>query len=531
MKYNHLHWVGKYKSATIPLLLTFPPGAAMTGLDLTEVGLVNDEFYSGDNFRLIKSAIENIEKTIKVNKASQESVEQDIAGLIQHHESLLQQGQKLADDLDRLRRALAPFKRLSAELQRYIFILASNRSVGLPYRKQEIPRQMIISHVSSSWRHVALNTSELWSNVYIRQPEKRLHTRLYRRWLARGCSASISLKINLEDCEQHDLRRVFRTLVSPFEPRKLKLDLSSEQLTFLAGLPTDLHDMPYLQELKLNISSEYWITVQNVPSFISKTRSIRLLLISNAFPDMERSCLPWNQLRCLDSTDTPPVSVPTCLKILREMPLLEKCGLHIYCFAADHDPSGDKITMRHLRYLDFKFDLPADGCSIDSILRRLILPNLAGLNINGHGLWTTETYSIIVQQFNLHRLIHLQTSGHIPLSRVLMDAPMLQTLCISSDIMIDDRAIIGLSTAQLGKHLQDLYIYCDPDDVDEVLRMLEARVRISRKSVESSRNWEDVVTFLRNVGITPVQKRGHQGDHASRIAALREAGVNVELHL
>ncbi|KAK2459968.1 hypothetical protein APHAL10511_007974 [Amanita phalloides] len=502
----------------------------MSSLDLTKVGLVNGEYYYGDGPKRIRDTAANIEEAIGLNKSAQENIEKNIAQLTQQREKLAQRTMRLTGNLDRIRRAIAPLKNLSEELLQLIFIFCSASTVSLPYGRKMVPSQIILSHVCSTWRRITCSTPAMWNSVYIKRPEDPRYANLYRRWLTRGCDSPVRLAVNLEGCKQRELWGIFWTLIIPFEPRKLKLILSSEQLASLyRHLSVDLHEIPCLDELELHVSSKTWITIQHVPSFVNKTRSI--YLVTNPFPDMERSRLPWSQLRHLHCTDATPMSASTCFTILREMPLLEKCGLHVFCsFTGDSPADANKISMSHLQKFDLKIARTNDARPIDGVIRHLILPNLTWLYLNGRISWTADTYSILVRQFNFCRLTHVAFGGHFPLSRVLADAPMLQGLGVWSPSVIDDHAFVGLFTADVGKHLRTFFAHCKAKDVDKVLRIAEVRQKSARKSVESNCNWKEVVTSFKIVDITIVREMRNQWDYAPRVVALKEAGVNIKLH-
>ncbi len=61
----------------------------------------------------------------------------------------------------------SPLTNLPNELLSRIFVLCSDSSLNLFYRRFDVPHQRTISQVCSRWRQVALSTRVLWSNVQV----------------------------------------------------------------------------------------------------------------------------------------------------------------------------------------------------------------------------------------------------------------------------------------------------------------------------------------------------------------------------
>jgi hypothetical protein len=77
----------------------------------------------------------------------------------------------LEEDLVRLGVALAPHNHslLPNEVLSHIFILLALGlwNCDVPYSKNNVPPQLVVSHVCSHWRRVALRTPELWSDTHL----------------------------------------------------------------------------------------------------------------------------------------------------------------------------------------------------------------------------------------------------------------------------------------------------------------------------------------------------------------------------
>ncbi|PFH52175.1 hypothetical protein AMATHDRAFT_121161, partial [Amanita thiersii Skay4041] len=60
---------------------------------------------------------------------------------------------------------LAPYKELPREIIQYIFILSTNTLVHIPPKPNDVP--VVLSHVCTAWRRLALATPELWNHIRI----------------------------------------------------------------------------------------------------------------------------------------------------------------------------------------------------------------------------------------------------------------------------------------------------------------------------------------------------------------------------
>ena len=130
-------------------------------INLSEVGKTNETYSDGDS-KIIQRALFSVEKRLCD---------------LQNHATENTRGQiwALINEIHRYKVALAPHKKLSEDLLRYIFILcAGNAPVRFPAqretnKKDSHPRlppiRLILSQVCSSWRQIALYSAELWNNV------------------------------------------------------------------------------------------------------------------------------------------------------------------------------------------------------------------------------------------------------------------------------------------------------------------------------------------------------------------------------
>ena len=77
---------------------------------------------------------------------------------------------------------------LPTEILDHIFRLCARISgtVPLPLRKRHIPIQIVISHVCSKWRQIALDSPELWADVSIEDKDLFKDDHVCQAWLSRA---------------------------------------------------------------------------------------------------------------------------------------------------------------------------------------------------------------------------------------------------------------------------------------------------------------------------------------------------------
>ncbi|KAF8625488.1 hypothetical protein AX15_005347, partial [Amanita polypyramis BW_CC] len=85
----------------------------------------------------------------------------------------------------------------------------------------------------------------------------------------------------------------------------------------------------------------------------------------------------------------------------------------------------------------------------------------------------------------------------IPLSIILKDVPKLRFSC---HVIVDDEAITGISTGQLGRCLTKLRIGAH-GNAEEILNMLEVRHRKAARIIRNSRSSEEDVNIMRVVEV------------------------------
>ena len=210
----------------------------------------------------------------------------------------------------------------------------------------------------------------------------------------------------------------------------------------------------------------------------------------------------------------------TAAELLRLTTVLEELFLCIR--RGDDESDVGSLSMPHLQDLA----VCVDTC-VDAILEPFDCPNLTHLQISSSIGWTADTYDIIKRQYNLHGLevVIFSDGCSLPLSTILKDALELRKLEVPENASLDDEAITGIATGELGRHLKALGI-CGRRDIDKILGMVEQRQRTVAKIVQKGHSsWKDQISLL-----TKVELDGAEDweKYAKRINVLMKAGINVE---
>jgi hypothetical protein len=357
---------------------------------------------------------------------------------------------QLAEDLVRLRVPLAPHNDsiLPNEILGHIFILLAFQygTVKFPIPKNDAPPQLIISHVCSHWRRVALCTSELWSDTHVIYPTNNPHLiGPHSQWLSRAGTLPATLSLRFLDGDK--LVSTLHSILLRIQVKRLSLRLSYEAFMALATLPEAT--VSGLSEFELDISflDDNMNVIMNDPHpLVTRLQSVTFRF-GVAQP---KACiyslppnLPWSQLRSL-TFDTYMVDLDLIFGILRQTPVLEALNL-----AMANSDESEQLTMSSLRHLT----LEVLSNHTERILRSFVCPSLTKFSLSAHDCWT-ETFQILKRQYNMQELREAAFNGslRLPVSPLLRDAPMLHSLLLGWDDRMDDdtsRTFLRIRTMKL----------------------------------------------------------------------------------
>ncbi|KAK2460470.1 hypothetical protein APHAL10511_007517 [Amanita phalloides] len=411
-------------------------------------------------------------------------------------------------DIAREQRAIetgSPQDTLPNDVLIHIFVLISqdHGPVVFPMvRNHETPPQLMLSHVCSRWRTLALHTFELWNNVRLIYRHNKRISLLYHEWLLRAGSSPIELSLRFAYSLRDDeaVSKIIQDTVSYFK-HQIKT----------------LHAWSVQSVVKL---TQYYFTAHREARTQVRLRSVVLA---------ERGCfgiwqmdsdvllnisLPWSQLQCLRLCFTAQDLAPI-FDTLRQMPLLQELHFCVQSHGGLLAPLEEELTIPSLRRICLELSL--DDEDSNTVLHNITCPALVEFDIESE--W--PTYEIIKQQYNLQGLEGLTLlNPTVPASSILKDAPKLQRLWIRGD-MLDDEAIAGLSNGTLGCYLRELRISY-VRDVNLVLGMVEMRKRTVDRLIENGCNWKELITVLRKV-VVHCNCHGYK----ERVDSLKKVGITI----
>ncbi|KAF8348899.1 hypothetical protein F5887DRAFT_540832 [Amanita rubescens] len=399
--------------------------------------------------------------------------------------------------------------RLPNEILSHIFTLAAqdHGPVYFPISKKNRSPQLVISHVCSHWRRVALCTPELWSNTELAYTEKNGLERvidLHKQWLLRAGKFPVTLSIEFEPSLDGDkVASALQKISLPFQIKSLCLNLFYDQFEKLSNLPeTTLSDLAAL-DLRITLPDCEAVVNITLPHFITRLQSLTLDsegLVADDWFHKLRTSLPWGQLR------------------LRQIPMLQILDLYL-----DIDVF-ENLTMPCL--LDFLLAIDMEdneGRELDKVLCCFTCPSLENFTLYAnHTPWTFKTIEILKQQYNMHNLQEAEFNDGcgLPVSSILQNAPMLRRLSLPPGVVLDATAIDGISYGILGRHLRSF-------EMGRVVHNLEVerRKETADEFIKNGCSWREEITVLKEVAIRI--SPGEQRKYRDRVGEMRKAGITI----
>ena len=449
-------------------------------------------------------------------------IEDEIARLVENKRGL-------EEDLVRLGVTLAPHNHrlLPNEVLSRIFILLAldYGTVHFPIPKNDAPPQLAISYVCSHWRRVALRTPELWGDTHVFFPTTsypRDYIYFHQRWVLRARTLPVTrLSIAFDGLQSTELASALRNILLLIQVKRLSLRLTYTQLMALSTIPETA--LSRLSEFDVEIAfpdRNMDINMSDPHPLITRLRSATFRMYeAGPWIDQLRLTLPWSQLQSLNIELYDEGSEHLIVSILRQIPMLEVLSLQIFDVGV-----LEQLTMPSLKNLTMT--LVKHSADVDNILRSFMFPSLTEFTLCIGGGWTCETFDIFKQQYNMQGLREATFFGAfaLPVSSLLRDAPMLHSLSLRNNAIMDEEALIGVANGTLGRFLTRLEINI-PYDVGEVLDMVEARKKMVDGLIRNGCSWREEITGLRDVVIHTDVTDGK--GYKKRITALKEAGIRI----
>ena len=405
--------------------------------------------------------------------------------------------------LVQLKSALSPVKELPFEILSAIFSHCITGTSKLPLQRSSVPWNL--THVSSTWRAVALQVPNLWNDISIsfssdRPQEFTRITNMLEAFLSRTNKTPISLEILAEHIQSSPLNppdalcHSIENIVRPYAGRLRHLFLRPpDQFKALFGHPQ--HALEVLESVSLNIAN-LAVGFDAITAGImipGDAHNLRKITISteSASLDLHSLQFPWaglTELRILNTV----VTYTGCHAALRQCPNLVTFTLGMVpedrtCL--DQIPS---TRLRHLKSLTIMARY-ADG-NYGLFLRPFILWSLKEFTITGGpwAEWLGISSLIARSSCRLERFEAVEF--HTPETlEFLLKVPSLTKLSLrqcSQNYAISslDDLTISDSTVYDRDLLPNLRgIECNLDDVKPLIYLLE--LRSQSVAVTSIQSW------------------------------------------
>ncbi|KAF8632796.1 hypothetical protein AX17_004758 [Amanita inopinata Kibby_2008] len=456
-------------------------------------------------------------------------------------EAMRKRQRMLFHDLKHYTAALAPHKQLPNDVLREIFIwcaCAGGRTDIHQIRK--LAPQLVLSHVCSPWRQVALSTGELWSNVsvWLTSSSKVKTLDIAEIWLKRAGNFPVYLHLDVSSKYEVDCTTVFKKLCSNAQIACFDSDLLINKLNELSALPDDL--LQRVKEVRLTTNLFSAAKPPRLPSFIRHTRFLSCESPVSTSLNVSEFPLPWDQIRYLDLGDLD-MSMSQYFGFLRHMVSLEECRLPPIELQGDNLAADQQnvFTLPQLKTLILCL-VSNEGDSAAGALNKFIhtvtTPRLRKLALQGDVILDAEAATILAAQLNIHQLeeleLHELWSSDILVNTLLRNAPSLRRITFLPNQELNQETISQLATGRLGSCLESVeFPRCR--NAKEIINMVKSRqqnAKTVKKSHGSARNActsESRVSPFKEVWLS--SSESHK-KWAKRIATLNGMGVEIVMN-
>ncbi|KAF8876056.1 hypothetical protein BD779DRAFT_176331 [Infundibulicybe gibba] len=371
----------------------------------------------------------------------------------------------------------APIMHLPIDIIREIFLWCIPRPCHLPPKPAE-PR-MVLTHVCSAWRGVALATPELWADILI-----RVGSTSHVQYVADRPHSDLRPTISNDDLISQNLPRCQRLNV------RLSKKAIQELLSLPSGTLPDLEDIEICVDGQPKIIGEF-INRQQITVFQACPKLRRVILSSHAEDtDLRRLNLPWKQLSVLHFRHYA-VSPIFCLNVLRECTSLGNC---MFIIPTIHD-SFDDLTalakcpvylpsLRTLRLSFHNFHHHA------MFLTALHLPNLHSFWLSGQWVKGFQWSPSTLKSFEHLNTLYLGEIHGIVADELynylnpLQGLTMLQLPWMGISLVPSNTIFQGLASGTLCPRVT--HIAFGPINVESLIDMIDGRLAVSLKTEEVS---------------------------------------------
>ncbi|TFK45138.1 hypothetical protein BDQ12DRAFT_708886 [Crucibulum laeve] len=407
-------------------------------------------------------SIRDVLASVQADNARLESEIERVRSVLEHLQS---ERNVIQAYIEEHRALLTPARRLYPELIAEIFQHCSKGAERK--RLHDIldsfdPRQgpLLLAHICSEWRSVALSTPNLWTliRVVIRRP-RPAQLSLVEMWLSHSRELPLTIGImerkpgaqpptypSVDWSNNQALAGLVR------ESRRwetVQLMFPPSTVTW-GSFATIKNNVPLLRSLTLNVSRGMYSS-NVVLDLFENTPRLKHLALDYAFP-LSIVKVPCAQLMSLELSvhRQSPTSINWCLEALYKIPILRECVLHCGAFEPWH-PFPMKVEHAFLRKLSIFAEPLRDGGFGDglrSLFVRMTLPNLRSLTVQSTS--------------------NARDWDHEPFVDFLSRSPHLEELTLKCDTDVGDLAEALRETPNVHR----LIVHCRSRGLDNLLRQL-----------------------------------------------------------
>ncbi|KAJ7639315.1 hypothetical protein FB45DRAFT_905292 [Roridomyces roridus] len=343
---------------------------------------------------------------------------------------------------------------------------------------------LLVSHVCSQWRRIALSTPALWANLDIDVSCRNLYAaEIAKAWLGRARSSPLSVKIQGQITELGDSAQFFETL-RRHAPGIKSLEISV-YVDDLARLPQDI-DFSLLRDLNIRLIHDD--EFPDVFEAFSGAQALSQIVLNQMSPSF--IALPWQQLQKFTGKS---YTIPQCIEVLSLMPNLTECAFSVFSLGSLAIPgvfSHSGIRTFTLFRSSSDWGQEADSAEI---LEFVTFPNLESFELLDVDSKDGEALDSFFQRYRqpLKRLIIRPLDAT---QLVMTSEPLWQPQLTELEIWYPETLFARIFFENLGEQpdyvsgLQKLTFYCRRDPSEERHEELVARAAeaiVSRGKLES----------------------------------------------
>ncbi|KAJ7017899.1 hypothetical protein C8F04DRAFT_1153793 [Mycena alexandri] len=273
---------------------------------------------------------------------------------------------------------------------------------------------LLLGHICSVWRTIALSTPRLWSSIHIAEPHPDLAPsfydgclRLVATWLRRSGALPLSISFHRPAFREES---PFFDAIAAFSPRWKHISLSGQSRVMLSR-----EDVPLLETIKISDYSVADNVAEAKRQDFLGGACVREVFLGTEIDPLQLP-LPWSQLTTLTlarlnnayARRARQLSSSAALRILANCHSLRECVLFL-----THEPDElldlpSSVEVPSLASLKLSLDvfaIPAHQNPLD----RLQLPQLASFIVHGHHQPTIFPFLTLLSTAKTLKNIEIET--------------------------------------------------------------------------------------------------------------------------